>query len=419
MLRIEGRLVQPEGEFDGAVEIDTATGLITHVGPQVGRTDLDTAGCLVFPGFGDVHIHAREDTSGEEMYKEDFTTMSAAAIHGGVTHVADMPNNRVPPVNDTSYAAKQALTPRSAVHVTLYAGIGPGTRPLARNVPYKAFMGPSVGELFFRSSEQLEEAIARYRGCNVSFHCEDPLLLERHRDEVLHERRRPAAAEVSATEFALQLIERYELRGKLCHFSTREGLEKIRAARARGLQVRCEVTPHHLYFDETMLDSANRLALQMNPPLRSRDDRLAMIAALKAGEIDYLATDHAPHTLQEKAEGVSGVPHLDTYGAFTTWLMREHGFTPQDIARVCAANPGEFVREYLPEDCGLGFGKLAPGYMGLLTILDPAAPKTVRREEMRTKCAWSPFEGITFPGSVRATIVRGRVYLGGKESLPA
>ena len=138
--------------------------------------------------------------------------------------------------------------------------------------------------------------------------------------------------------------------GKLCHFSTREGLEKIRTARKRGVQVRCEVTPHHLYFDDTMLDTANRLALQMNPPLRGRADRLAMIAALKSGEIEYLATDHAPHTLEEKAHGVSGVPHLDTYGAFTPWLMVEHGFNAEDIARVCAANPGAFVREFLPAE---------------------------------------------------------------------
>ncbi len=410
VLRVEGQLVHEARTEEGAVEIDLASGLITHVGERAGRSDLDVEGCLIFAGFGDVHIHAREDTSGEEMHKEDFVTMSAAAIHGGVTHVADMPNNHVPPIDGASYAAKLTLVGRAAVHVTLYAGIGPETSPLSRNVPYKAFMGPSVGELFFRSPEQLEQVIAKYRGCNVSFHCEDPLLLEQHKSEALHERRRPAAAEVSATEFALRLIERYELVGKLCHFSTREGLEKIRAARARGVRVRCEVTPHHLYFDDSMLDTANRLALQMNPPLRSREDRLAMIEALRVGEIDYLATDHAPHTLDEKAQGVSGVPHLDTYGAFTTWLMAEQGFTAQDVARVCAANPGAFVREFLPADCGEGFGRIAEGYVGSLTIIDPRTPTTVRREDMQTKCAWSPFEGVTFPGSVCATVVRGRVY---------
>ena len=103
------------------------------------------------------------------------------------------------------------------------------------------------------------------------------------------------------------------------------------------------------------------------------------------------------------------MPHLDTYGAFTTWLMAEHGYTPQDIARVCAANPAAFVREFLPSGFGLGYGVIAPGYVGSLTILDMNTPYTVTRESVRSKCGWSPFEGFTFPGSVRATVLRGKV----------
>jgi dihydroorotase len=410
MLRVEGRIANEDAEFDGAIEIDTKTGLIASVGPQEGRSDFDTDGCVIFAGFGDLHVHAREDVSGREMYKEDFASASAAAIHGGVTHFADMPNNPVAPIDDASYTAKEKLTVCAAVHITLYGGIGPGTRPLARAVPYKAFMGPSVGELFFSSPEQLEETIARYRGCNVSFHCEDPLILESSRGASTHEERRPAKAEISATRFALQLIERYELQGKLCHFSTGEGLKDVIAAKARGVRVTCEVTPHHLFFDDTMLNEENRLWLQMNPPLRGREDRLAMIEALRTGEIDYLATDHAPHSLEEKGKGTSGVPHLDTYGAFTTWLMAEHGFTAQQIARVCAANPGQFVRPYLPQSYSKGFGRVEEGYVGSLTVLDLKTPYRVTRETLKTKCGWSPFEGVSFPGSVRHTVVRGHVY---------
>ncbi len=409
MLRVEGMLVNHDAMFAGAVEIDTATGLIVRVGEATGKSDIDTSGCLIFPGFGDIHIHAREDVSGAQMYKEDFATASDAAVQGGVVHVADMPNNVVAPVDDARYAAKELLTAKSAVHVTLYAGIGPGTQPLARHVPYKAFMGPSVGDLFFRSQAELESVIAGYRGRNVSFHCEDPVILEAHKGEATHEARRPAQAEITATEFALELIERYELQGKLCHYSTGDGLKRIAAAKARGVRVTAEVTPHHLYFDETMLTDENRLALQMNPPLRGRADRLALIDALRGGLLDYIATDHAPHTLEEKATGVSGVPLLDTYGAFATWLMAEHGFTPQEIARVCAYNPGRFVREFLPSWFGEGYGVIAPGYVGSLTVIDMKTPWTVRREEMKTKCAWSPFEGMTFPGRVRATVLRGRV----------
>lgn len=410
MLRVEGRIANHDREFEGSIEIDTQTGLITSVGPIEGRSDLDTTDCIIFPGFGDIHVHAREDVSGRDVYKEDFATASAAAIHGGVTHFADMPNNPVAPVDDASYTAKEQLTRNSEVHITLYGGIGPGTHPLTRPAPYKAFMGPSVGELFFSSAGQLEETIARYRGCNVSFHCEDPIVLEKNCNAATHEQRRPATAEISATRFALQLIERYELIGKLCHFSTGEGLRDVLGAKSRGVHVTCEVTPHHLFFDDTMLTPENHRWLQMNPPLRGPADRLAMIEALRSGAIDYLATDHAPHSLDEKQKGMSGVPHLDTYGAFATWLMKEHGFTAGQIARVCASNPGQFVRPFLPENLGQGFGHIAPGFAGSLTVLDVGTPYTVSRASLRTKCGWSPFEGFSFPGSVRHTVVCGRVH---------
>jgi dihydroorotase len=409
-LRIEGRIANHDRVFDGAVEIDSATGLITHIGEFEGRSDLETTGCIIFPGFGDIHIHARDDMSGSQRYKEDYSTISAASIHGGVTHVADMPNNPVAPVDDARYAEKEKLTTASAVHVTLYAGIGPDTSPLTRHVPYKAFMGPSVGDLFFASQQQLEDVIAHYRGRNVSFHCEDPEILHESKGEPTHEQRRPARAETAATAFALYLIEKYGLIGKLCHYSTGEGLKLIAAAKVRGVCVTAEATPHHLFFDDSMLTDENRLLLQMNPPLRAPADRLALIEALRSGLVDYIATDHAPHTLEEKATGVSGVPLLDTYGAFATWLMAEHSFTSQEIARVCAFNPGRFVKEFLPAGFGEGYGVVAPGYVGSLTVLDMNAPWTVRREEMKTKCAWSPFEGFTFPGRVRHTVLQGRVY---------
>jgi dihydroorotase len=279
MLRVEGRIANHDREFEGAIEINTETGLIERVGPVTGKSDLDLRGQIIFPGFGDLHIHAREDESQSQVDQEDFSTISVASIHGGVTHVADMPNNPVAPVDDKRYAEKEKLTAKSAVHVTLYAGIGPDTNPLMRNVPYKAFMGPSVGDLFFSSQQQLEAVIAKYRGKNVSFHCEDPAILRESKGAATHEQRRPASAEITATEFALTLIERYGLIGKLCHYSTKGGLEKIAAAKARGVRVTAEAVPHHLFFDDTMLTDENRLWLRMNPPLRGREDRLALIAA--------------------------------------------------------------------------------------------------------------------------------------------
>jgi dihydroorotase len=404
---IAGHIVGPEGVRRG--QIRTRGETIVEVGDNLGRPDYEfDDNCLIFAGMGDIHIHARDDVSEAEIHKEDFRTAAAAALHGGVVHVADMPNNPIAPIDDASYRGKQwHLEARHVpIQVTLYAGIGPGTRPLSFPAPYKVYMGPSVGDLFFSTLLQLDETLSHYRGCHVSFHCEDPLLLEAHKHAPTHEARRPPECEISATRFALQMIEKYGLTGKLCHYSVGEGLPLIRAARAKGLPVTCEVTPHHLYFSTESITDANRGAMQMNPPLRSEADRQAMLDALRDGTLDYLATDHAPHTLAEKARGVSGQPNLDTYGPFVTWLINEQGFRPEQVAVFCSVNPGRFVNPYTAPR---KFGRIEPGYVAALTVLNLKRPTTIRREDLRTKCGWSPFEEVTFPGSVEAVFVDGRL----------
>ncbi len=411
---LEGWLADIDGVRWGQILI--ADDLIAAVGPSLGKPDRAfPESCLIFAGMGDIHIHAREDVTGQHNYKETFNTASAAALHGGVVHVADMPNNPAAPIDDASYAAKEALVRQANLPVTftLYAGIGPGTKPLVGNVPYKAYMGPSVGDLFFTSLEQLDETLAHYRGQNVSFHCEDPLLLDQHKSAATHEARRPPECELSAVRFALAMIEKHQLTGKLCHFSVGEGLPLIREAKrrynAQGQnrssipRLTIEVTPQHVLFDTAQIIAANRPWLQMNPPIRSSADRAAMLEALRDGTADYLATDHAPHSTEEKQQGHSGMPQLDTYGPFVAWLLVEKHFKPERIAELCCANPGRFVAPYQKEK----FGRLLPGYVGSLTVLDLAKPVTIRREDLKTKCGWSPFEGMTFPGSVAAVYVRG------------
>src|SRR5262245_42884042 len=153
---ISGRLVDSSGIRSGQIRIEGDT--IAAVGPALGRADVKYGDdCLIFAGMGDIHIHARDDVSEAETYKEDFCTAGKAALNGGVVHVADMPNNRVAPIDDASYRAKQDHVRRRNVpiQVTLYAGIGPGTKPLSFAVPYKVYMGHSVGDLFFTTLEQL------------------------------------------------------------------------------------------------------------------------------------------------------------------------------------------------------------------------------------------------------------------------
>lgn len=406
-MKIEGKIVNSKGVNRKCIEIDVKNGLISNVSEPNKGADIILNDELIFPGFIDIHTHCRECTDHREDYKEDFKTAGEAGINGGVVAIADMPNNPTPPIDDISYEEKKSLASRSPIDVILYAGIGPNTKPLSLIVPYKAFMGPSVGDLFFRSSEELEENIKNYESRFISFHCEDPKILEENKSDISHEKKRPVLAETEAIDFALYLIKKYNLKGKICHCSTKEGIEKIIKARENGVNVTIEVTPHHLYFDTSMLSPENEKWLQVNPPIREDiANRLFLLDCLKRGIIDYLATDHAPHTKEEKEKGMSGMPHLDTYAPFVTWLMKEHNFSPSDIVRVCSENPASFVNNFSEQK----YGKIEKGYVGSLTILDLEKPITITEEKLKTKCRWSPFAGTTFPGSVKMTVIKGNVY---------
>ena len=404
MLSIEG-IIANTGEKK-RIEINTKTGLFSKISEPTGMADVILNDELIFPGFIDLHVHARECTDHSQDYKEDFKTASEAAINGGVVAFMEMPNNPTPPIDNKSYKNKKELTKKSAVEVVLYAGIGEKTKPLSFSVPYKAYMGPSIGTLFFQSLEELGKTLMSYKGCCVSFHCEDPKILEENKNEPTHEKRRPKEAEIKAIDFALLMIEKYNLVGKICHCSTKEGIEKIKDAKMRKVNVVAEVSPHHLYFDREMLTEKNKNWMQMNPPLRTKIDREYLIKFLRNGTIDFIATDHAPHSEEEKIKGISGIPQLDTYGLFTTWLMKEHNFTPTEIARICSYNPGKFFNKFSQNK----YGEIREGYIGSLTILDMNKPVKITKNILKTKCNWSPFEGITFPGSVAMTIVKGKVY---------
>ena len=455
---LEGNFYNHDGRFKGQVKCNEQ-GVIEEVGKNLGTADFTFGEDeLIFPGMGDIHIHAREDESGKQLYKESFATAAAAAVNGGVVHVADMPNNPIPPIDDASYEQKRAKCCNEQIHFTLYAGIGPDTNPLTKTVPYKAFMGPSIGDLFFNSQSELETTIARYKGRHVSFHCEDPYILDISKNNETHSDRRPRGAANTATAFALYLIEKYELKGKLCHFSTGDGLELVRAAKSRGVSVTVETTPQQLYWDTSVLDDNNKPWLQMNPAFRDEIDRKGLLAGLKDGTVDFIATDHAPHRICEKlgryqpieiqkklsqlsslsleeidelddiclknfeelkkndpdrfssladVNGVSGTSQLDTYGAFTSWLMAEQGFTPEQVAQVTAYNPGNFVNQF-DHMTPVKFGKITEGYAASFTVINNKKPWTVKNSDIQSRSSWSPFNGATFPGSVSAVFHLGK-----------
>lgn len=399
------------------IQFDEQTGLIVKRGDlKASKVDYYFGDdCLLFAGMGDVHIHAREDVSGKNTYKEDFHSAQAALRNGGLCHAGDMPNNPVPPVDDESYAEKFKLALKAKGELWIYAGIGPKTRPLSYKVPYKVYMGPSIGELFFKDLESLDETLKNYKHQVVSFHCEDPVILEQHKDKEHHHEKRPVVAEVVATKDAIAMIEKYELKGKLCHYSSGEGLKVIREARNRGVSVLLEVTPQHLYYDLDKIKTEDFKAFQMNPPIRLSSDREALFQALKNGEIDFLATDHAPHSPEEKAKGTSGLTGLDTFGPFVTWLIAQ-GISPKLIAKIASENPGTFMNQFLPgwsklakefASMGKGAGFLEEGYRANFTVLNLNRPIVVTKDKLKTKAESSPFINVTFPGQVEALFIGG------------
>ncbi|MFZ2150032.1 MAG: amidohydrolase family protein [Minisyncoccia bacterium] len=403
MFSIEG-IVANTGERS---RVEITNGLIEKVCQPTGMADVVLKDELIFPGFVDLHVHAREDTTHRDDYKEDFITAGEAAVNGGVVAFAEMPNNPMPPVDDASYEVKKELTQKCIVTVLPYALIEEGTKALSKKVPYKAVLGTGfANHRFFSAYEDLDAGLAYYRGEFVSFHCEDPKILTEYAHHHMHEDQRPHVSETTAVDVVLPLIKKHGLHGKICHCSTMRGVEMVLGAKQEGVDVTIEVSPHHLYFDTSMLTEETRKMMQVNPPIRhTKENRLALIDALRRGDIDYLATDHAPHSVEDKEKGISGMPELDTYGPFVTWLIKEHNFSSQQVIRVCSYNPGRFMGEFLDEK----YGEIEGGYVGSFTIIDMNRPTKITKNILKTKCGWSPFEGVTFPGSVVMTIVKGKI----------
>lgn len=387
---IEGRFITENDSSRKQVEVDRTSNTIVKVGLNLGMPDLvidDNS--LIFPSFIDIHTHCREDVSGINNYKEDFYTASMSAINGGVGVIADMPNNPVLPVDDKSYKDKLALCKASQIPVVLYGLINSKTKPLNINIPYKFFMGPTTG----MSDNQTDFNFLRfYKGKSVSFHCEDSKLFT---DSKIHHEARPAISEIESVKEAIRLIERYGLRGIICHISTKEALLECIDAKKRNVDVMVEVTPHHLLFSNEEFGTDFRF--QVNPPIRSSEDAKFLLQSLRDGHIDFVATDHAPHLMSEKKEGMSGMPGLDTYGLVMGLLIKKYNVSENIIFKVACLNPGKWISEYLDKPAG----KIQEGYAASFTILDFSKEHTVTKENILTKCGWSPFENIIFPLSVK------------------
>ncbi len=386
---------------------------------------------VLFPGFIDVHVHAREyalpsnsdkaqKLSWERMTaKETFQTAGRAAINGGVVLFAAMPNDPVPPDNEKTYGSKLKVANTSACPVIVFSCITRNSAPWA-DIPYKLYLDHGHSDNSFSYWEDVETSLRRYSCRSVFFHAEDPVIL--HKNSHLSERfkSRPPEAEVSAVRQILELTSKYSIKSHICHISTTEAVELIKDYnKISSRKVTCEVTPHHLFFsasDHQILGDGlevdgSRFLFECNPPLRSEHDRNRLLDALKCGDIDMVASDHAPHTLEDKFKGAPGIPHLDTYGAFASWLVKKHAFSCEKIAEIFSRAPATLMSDFIEGE----FGSLKPGKPANMTLLDLSGKTMVEgsmirnRGPLQTKCAWSAFDGIELPGSVCKVVSNGRV----------
>ena len=361
---------------------------------------------VIFPGFCDVHVHFREPGFS---YKETMETGSRASARGGYTTVCTMPNlNPVPDSLEHLNAQLERIRSGACIQVVPYGAITVGEQgetlaDLEAMAPYVA--GFSDDGRGVQSEELMRQAMLRAKalGKPIVAHCEDNSLL---RGGYIHDGAYAKAhghrGICSESEWGpiardLKLVKETGVSYHVCHISTKESVELIRQAKAEGLDVTCETGPHYLVMDDSMLEENGRF--KMNPPLRSKEDREALVQGLLDGTIDMIATDHAPHSAEEKARGLEksafGVVGIETaFPIIYTYLVKP-GILPLERAvDLLCANPRKRF--------GLTLGR---DY----SVWDLDAESTVDSKDFLSMGKATPFEGWKVSGRCLATIRDGRI----------
>ena len=410
MLLLKNALADSGNGLTPGQDVLLADGRIRAVGTAlpcpVGATVIDLAGKLLSYGFADLHVHFREPGAPQ---KETILTGSLAAARGGYTTVCAMPNLDPAPDAPETIAVEQALIDRDAcIQVLPYATITRGRRG-EEVVDMEALKGRCVAFSDDGSGVQREtvmlEAMRRAAAldCILAAHCEDNTLL---RGGYIHDGRWCAAhghrGICSESEWGqiardLELAARTGCRYHVCHVSTKESVELIRQAKRSGVAVTCETGPHYLVLCEDDLQEDGRF--KMNPPLRGSDDRAALLEGVADGTIDAIATDHAPHTAEEKSRGLAGsamgIVGLETaFPVLYTKLVRTGQLPLARLLDALCATPRRIFR--------LG-GALREGERADLTVLDLDAEYTIDSRLFLSKGHATPFDGWDVCGAVRAT----------------
>jgi dihydroorotase len=411
----QARILLPTGEFlVGDVEIRDRQ--IVQVAPQLpaatpNSRDIDANGLTLLPGVIDPQVHFREP--GLE-YKEDLFTASCACAKGGVTSFLEMPNTK--PLTTTQAALDDKLrraAEKCLVNYGFFMGATAENSPellTANPTPgIKIFMGSMHGALLVDQDEALERIFANGDRL-IAVHAEDQDRIRQRReqfagitDPAIHSQIQDNQAALQATQLALHLSKKYRRRLHILHLSTAEEAELLR--QDKPAWVTAEVTPQHLLLNTSAYETIGTLA-QMNPPLRSPHDNQVLWQALHDGVIDFIATDHAPHTLEEKAKGYpntpSGMPGVET----SLPLM----LTQAMQGRCTVAQVANWMSTAVAKAYGIANkGQIAPGYDADLVLVDLETYRPVQRQELMTKCGWSPFEGWELTGYPVVTIVGGQV----------
>lgn len=382
---------------------------------------VDGTGKYLMPGAIDAHVHFREP--GAE-HKETWETASAAAALGGVTSVMDMPNNSPAIVTAGNLKAKRELVAgRSYVNYGFHFGATGGNNAAileAENITgVKVYMGSSTGDLLVEESELWRGVFeaAKEKGVPVVVHAEDNHRIKERMKEfagddsaVSHAHVRDCECAKLAASEAVKL--RFEVGNKLhiAHMSTAAEVELMRDFACDELS--CEVTMHHLFFH---MDDMKDAFLKMNPPLREAEDVRVLWEALRDGTVNCLATDHAPHTLEEKSRGIwqapAGVPGVQF---MLPLMLNEVNQNMLPFSRLVEMMCEEPARIFNLE----GKGALRVGMHADLVLVDMELEQTVSRDMVASKCGWSPYEGFTLKGWPVMTVVHGEIVAENGELQP-
>jgi dihydroorotase len=408
------RIILPNGELIVG-DVLTRDRQIIEIAPEISSatptTEIDADGLTLLPGVIDPQVHFREP--GLE-HKEDLFTASCACAKGGVTSFLEMPNTR--PLTITQQALDDKLQraqSKCLVNYGFFIGATPENLPsLLSSQPtpgIKIFMGSMHGNLLV-SQEAALDAIFAHGDRLIAVHAEDQARINERRkefagihDPAVHSQIQDNQAALLATKLALKLSKKYQRRLHILHMSTAEEADLLRSDKPSW--VTAEVTPQHLLLNTSAYEKIGTLA-QMNPPLRSPHDNEVLWQALRDGVIDFIATDHAPHTLEEKAleypNSPSGMPGVETSLA----LM----LTAAMQGRCSVAQVVNWMSTAVASSYGIPHkGAIAPGFDADLVLVDLQTYRQVRREELLTKCGWSPFEGWNLTGWAVTTIVNGEI----------